>query len=157
MRSLENAGGVPVTCVSVRLFNYLEDPTMSETPEPQTPGPKPKKPLLPPSRIAVLIFVIVGVVVIVLQYRARSAFQASFQAVDEAMAEANAQGQPLYREDLDELLQGSPVRQAGQADRIRRGGPGAAYHVEMTRGLSPCTSPSGRASAPGPWLPALRR
>jgi hypothetical protein len=91
---------------------------MSDAPNEPTPEAKPKKPLLPPSRIAVLIFVIVAAVVIVIELRARRAFQASYQAIDQAMADANETGKAVYRDDLGRYLSGSPKRETNAAGEV---------------------------------------
>ena len=91
---------------------------MSDAPNEPTPEAKPKKPLLPPSRIAFLIFVIVAAVVIVFELRARRAFQASYQAIDQAMTEANKEGKALYRDDLGQHLSGSPKRETNAAGEV---------------------------------------
>jgi len=87
---------------------------MSNSPEQTGPAEKPKKPALPPSRIAVLIFVAVAAVVIVLELRARMAFNSSYEAIDAAMINAEQTGKSFYRKDVGQLLSGSPTREADQ-------------------------------------------
>ncbi len=83
---------------------------MSDEPQAEIPSPRPKKPLLPPSRIAFLIFVVIAAVVICLEFRARTAFKKTYQAVDDAMTEGNKTGRAVYKEDVEKLLRGSPRR-----------------------------------------------
>lgn len=79
-------------------------------------GAKPKKRLLPPSRIAIIILVIAAAVLIVPELRARSAFNKSYDAIEQAIADQEAKGLNLYKIDLDQYLQGSFVREPDQAD-----------------------------------------
>ncbi len=85
----------------------------------KAPEPK-KKPLLPLSRILLLIFVAVAGVVIVMEYRAKSAYESTVAAFEKAMpnrkdSEEDQTKPGLYEQDLDDLLVGSPTRQPDSA------------------------------------------
>ena len=84
---------------------------MSNEPEPAGPSPKTKKPLLPASRIVLLIFVAAAAVVIFLEFQARRACDNTYMAIDEAVTEAESKGGNLIRRNLDQLIQGSPQRE----------------------------------------------
>ena len=83
---------------------------MSNATAPRDPGPK--KPLLPVSRILVLIFVVVAAGVIVLELRTRAAYNSSYEAVDAAIAAGEESGEGFFKKDVDPLLRGSPEREA---------------------------------------------
>ena len=91
----------------------MTDPSQPEAQGPvqASPSAKPKKPALPPSRIALLIFVLAAAVVIVLEVHARWQCTGSYKAIEDALAKDEEQGKGLYRKDLDELLCGSPSRE----------------------------------------------
>jgi DNA-directed RNA polymerase subunit RPC12/RpoP len=71
-----------------------------------TEGPA-KKPIMPPSRIAFLVFVIVAGGAAFMEWRAKSSFSATVEAVGKAFGEAQQRGDGLYREDLMEVIKGS--------------------------------------------------
>jgi hypothetical protein len=75
-------------------------------------GPGPRKPLLPISRILVLIFVAAAAVVIVLELRTRAIYNSSYEAIDAAIAAGEESGEGFFKKDVDPLLRGSPVREA---------------------------------------------
>jgi hypothetical protein len=77
----------------------------------QSGGSGEKKPVLPPSRIAVIVFALIAAVVILFELRARSQHDKSYKAIDEAMSKAEESGGGFYKEDLDKLIVGSPSRQ----------------------------------------------
>ena len=79
--------------------------------------PAKKKPLLPPSRIAFLIFVIVAAVAIVLEYRAKGAYTRTVEGLNQKWEKAQEAGEGLYRDDLEELIQGSPSRARDEQNR----------------------------------------
>jgi hypothetical protein len=79
--------------------------------------PAKKKPLLPPSRIAFLIFVIVAAVAIVLEYRAKGDYTRTVELLNEKWEEAQESGDGFYRDDLEDLIQGSPSRVRDEANR----------------------------------------
>ena len=93
---------------------------MSSEPEsnaPQeSPQPQPKKPLLPPSRIAFLIFVVAAAVVIVIEFRARLNFNANYQAVGAAMTAADEKNEALVESEIADLLKGTYTREADRAN-----------------------------------------
>ena len=98
----------------------VQQPTQEGQEAPVTP--EKKKPLLPPSRIAFLIFLVVAGVVIVMELSAKWPYEKSVRAIEEKMPEnlegEEAQKQPgLYRQDLDELLSGNPIRQPDEENR----------------------------------------
>ena len=70
--------------------------------------PAKKKPLLPPSRIAFLIFVIVATVAIVFEWRARGNYEATVNSLSQEYEEVQESGAGFYRDDLMDLIQGSP-------------------------------------------------
>ena len=69
-----------------------------------------KKPVMPPSRIAFLIFVAVSLVVIGVELRARWAYSDTIRELDQAWDAAQAKGVGIYRADVEKLLHGSPSR-----------------------------------------------
>ena len=70
-------------------------------------GPKVKKRLLPPSRIALILLVIATAVVACLELRARWARDASYKALVAADTEAEGNGLSLYGDEVEQHLQGS--------------------------------------------------
>jgi|GEM_PF-2454880 hypothetical protein len=66
-----------------------------------------KKPVLPISRIVVIVFVIVAAIVIVWELRVRSQWDATYKAV---ASQIEDEQKPLSKKDLDKLIQGSPQR-----------------------------------------------
>jgi len=81
---------------------------------PLGPVAKPKKPFLSPARIVMLVFVVAASVVIVLEGRARWQFSATCRAIEQVIEPGDANGDELYRNDLDRVLCGSPSRKAGE-------------------------------------------
>ena len=82
---------------------------MSNVPEPAAPAQETKKPMLPPSRIILIIFVIAAAVVIFIELRARLAFESTDSAISQAFDEAEKEeGDLLTREKVEELTSGSP-------------------------------------------------
>lgn len=69
-----------------------------------------KKPVMPPSRIAFLIFVAVSLVVIGVELRARWTYSDTVQELDQAWDAAQAKGVGIYRADVEKLVHGSPSR-----------------------------------------------
>jgi len=65
---------------------------------------------MPPSRIAVLVFVVIAVVVIAWELNARWAWEGSFKAVGDALDEGDRSGKGFFKKDIDKLLSGSPTR-----------------------------------------------
>jgi hypothetical protein len=74
------------------------------------PPPEPKKPILPPSRIAVLVFVVVGVIVIIFQWQAKSGWDSTYKAISAAIKEREDKG-GLFQKDLAQYIHGSPARE----------------------------------------------
>ncbi len=72
------------------------------------PSQAPKKPLLPPSRIAVIVFAIVAVVVIVFEVRARSQWDSTYKAIGDKIDTSDG----VPKSELDKLVRGSPKRQS---------------------------------------------
>jgi len=70
-----------------------------------------KKSKMPPSRIAFLVFVLVAVVVIVVELRARRSYTRTVESLNQAFEKGDQAGTGLYRKDLEKLIQGSPSRQ----------------------------------------------
>ena len=68
---------------------------------------KPKKPIMPPSRIAVLVFAIVGIIVIVFQWHAKSGWDKTYQAIGAVIDDEEAS---LFQDDLPKYIHGSPTR-----------------------------------------------
>lgn len=68
----------------------------------------PKKPVLPVSRIVVIVFVIVAAIVIVLEVRVRSQWNATYQAI----AAEIEQEAPVSKKDVDQYIKGSPRRES---------------------------------------------
>ncbi len=89
---------------------------VSNATEAESPAAEPTKRRLPPSRIALLVFVAVAAVVIVLELRARWSFSSTYNAVDAAIAAGNKDAEGLYRDDLDKIVRGSPARKTVQTD-----------------------------------------
>jgi hypothetical protein len=116
---------------------------MTDPSEPELVGPtqstataRPKKPALPPSRIAFLIFVLAAVVVIALELRARWQFTGSYQAVQEELSKGEEDGRMLYRKDLDGFLRGSPVRETQQgAETFTWRGVLRSYRMKVSYGV----------------------
>jgi len=110
---------------------------MSDVSETDAPTPKPKKPFLPPSRIALLIFVAVAAVVIVLELRAEWAFNASYEAVDRVIAEGYSTGATVYRENIGEYLSGSPTREVeGDSEIFTWNGPLRDHSMRLEYGVA---------------------
>jgi len=84
---------------------------MSSASQSDSPRPKPKKPFWRPSRIVLWIVVAAAIVVIALEYRARSACSSTYKAIDQAMAERNEKGEGVYKTELGDFLRGSPKRE----------------------------------------------
>jgi hypothetical protein len=72
--------------------------------------PAKKKPLLSASRIALLLFVIVAAVAIVFEWRARGSYTRTVELLNERWDKAQESGEDFYRDDLEELIQGSPSK-----------------------------------------------
>jgi hypothetical protein len=79
--------------------------------------PVAKKPLLPPSRIAFLIFLIVAAVAIVLELHARRGYSRTVEDLNQAWERAQESGKGVYRDDLEELIHGWPSRAYDQEKR----------------------------------------
>ncbi len=71
----------------------------------------PKKPLLPPSRIAVIVFAVVAMVVIVLEMRTRSQWDRTYKAIQKKFDEDDS-GEGIDKSVAENLIQGSPTREA---------------------------------------------
>ncbi len=91
---------------------------MSNATEPEGPAPKPKKPFWRPSRIVLWIVLLIAVVGIALEGRARWACTSTYKAVDQAMAEADEKGGGVYKKDLEKLLSGSPERESTASGEV---------------------------------------
>jgi hypothetical protein len=81
---------------------------MSNVPQPAVPAEETKKPVLPPSRIVLIVFVIAAAVIIFIELRARLAFTSTNSAVEQAFDEAKDQGRLLTRDEVQEMTSGSP-------------------------------------------------
>ena len=92
------------------------DSPVESASEPESPAVEPKKKGLPASRIVFLVLVAAVAVVIAWELYARWAFSATYRAVDDAISAGNKEAEGLYREDLDKVLRGSPIREANEAD-----------------------------------------
>lgn len=68
----------------------------------------PKKPLLPPSRIAVIVFAIVAAIIVVFELRARSQWDGTYQALSKQL-EDHPDGFP--KSVVEEHLKGNPTRE----------------------------------------------
>ena len=88
---------------------------MSNADEGDSPRRPKKGPLLPLSRILLLVFVVLAAVVIVQELRVRHAFNSSYEAVDGAIVAGDSSGEGFYKKDVDALLRGSPLREPDQA------------------------------------------
>jgi hypothetical protein len=88
--------------------------SQGEVDEGQVVQPAKKKPAMPPYRIALLVFVLIAVVAIIFELRARSAYTGTVEAIDQATEEAEQAGDGLYAEDLEKLIKGSPSREKNE-------------------------------------------
>ncbi|HUT13295.1 MAG TPA: hypothetical protein VMY42_22600 [Thermoguttaceae bacterium] len=88
---------------------------MSPEGESRPQASAPKRPLLPPSRIVLILVLVAAVVVFVLELRAKSAYEKSYQAIDDAMAAADEKNETLEKTAVDDLLQGDLEREADEA------------------------------------------
>jgi hypothetical protein len=79
--------------------------------------PVAKKPLLPPSRIAFLVFVIVAAVAIVLELRAKGGYTRTVERLNQEWEKAQESAEGFYRDDLEELIHGSPWRAYDEENR----------------------------------------
>ncbi len=70
-----------------------------------------RKPKMPPSRIAFLVFVVVAAVAIVVELSARRNFTRSVETLEKALEKGGKDGSAVYRKDLDKLFYGSPSKQ----------------------------------------------
>ncbi len=100
------------------MTDHSDEAVLAEVVEPTSP--EKKKPLLPLSRILLLIFVAVAGMVIFMEYRAKLAYEDTVAAIDEAMPsgedrQANQTIPDLYKQDIDDLLVGSPTREPDSA------------------------------------------
>ena len=81
------------------------------------PDQAPKKPILPPSRIAVIVFAIVAAVIVMLELRARGQWDRTYKAISAQMdEEAGKEG--IVKKDLDKYVQGSPKREGGKETEL---------------------------------------
>ena len=90
------------------------------TPPQDLAGESRKKPILPPSRIAVIVLVVAATVVAVFELRARSCYNNTFEAIGKAMdwEESKESGKkPIAREDLVDLLYGDPKRNLSEDEK----------------------------------------
>lgn len=78
------------------------------------PSQAPKKSLLPPSRIAVIVFAIVAVVIIVFEIRARSQWDSTYTAIGDKIDASDG----VPKSVVDQLVQGSPKRQATKESEL---------------------------------------
>ncbi len=83
---------------------------MSSPIQPSRPKPLPK-PVLPPSRIVFLVFVVAAVAVIAMELRARFSWDATYKAVDKAFVQGEESNKGLHRDEVKPLLRGSFSRQ----------------------------------------------
>jgi len=67
-----------------------------------------KKPILPPSRIAVIVFAVVGLIVIAFQWHAKSGWDNTYKGI---AAVIDNEETSLYQKDLDKYIHGSPRRE----------------------------------------------
>lgn len=105
------------------------------SPASQSGGSQAKKPIMPPSRIAVIVFVLIAAVVIYLELRARSGQDKSYKAIDAAMVEGENSGDGLYKDKVEELLVGSPSRNVqGNTEVLTWRGPLRAHKINITYG-----------------------
>jgi len=74
-----------------------------------------KKPVMPISRIVVIVFVIVAAIVIVWELRVRSQWDATYKAV---ASQIDDEQNPLSKKDLDKLIRGSPRREPNQNQEL---------------------------------------
>lgn len=88
-----------------------EVPQDGSTAEPQ------KRPLLPASRIVLLIILALAVAALILDWRARSAYEQSYEALQEATKRGGVQGKYLVKEDVVEYLEGDFERSVDKEGR----------------------------------------
>ena len=79
-------------------------------------GPPAKKRVMPPSRVAFLVFLIIGSAAIVIEWRARSGYTRTVEALEEAYQKAQEDKDTFSREDLEELVHGSPSRTSSEQE-----------------------------------------
>ena len=78
----------------------------------QPKGERPaKKRLVTPSRIVLLVLVIVAAAVAAFELRARSQFNRTVEDFSEAWEAAEQDGTGVYRADLENLMRGSPLEE----------------------------------------------
>ncbi|MHC4400292.1 MAG: hypothetical protein ACYTG0_11510 [Planctomycetota bacterium] len=87
-------------------------------PAPAAAGPARKKPIMPPSRIALLVFVIAAAVVIVIEWNVRSAYTRTVNDLQAALDEGLQTPPGLDREGVEEHIHGSPSREYDEENRI---------------------------------------
>lgn len=80
--------------------------------------PVKKKPAMPPSRIAFLIFAAVAVVAIIVEAQARWGYSQTVKQLQQTWEEVQSTGEGLYRKDLEELVHGWPSREYDQQNQI---------------------------------------
>ena len=83
---------------------------MSNELEREAPQPQ-KRPLLSVSRIVLLIILLLAVVALVLDRRARSDHERSLKSLNEAMSAQEVKGNYCEKEDVPQHMQGSCVRE----------------------------------------------
>lgn len=79
------------------------------------PSRPPRKPIMPPSRIAVLAFVVMGVIVILFQWQAKSGQDSTYKAISAAMKEKETKG-GLFQKDIAPYIHGSPAREENKQE-----------------------------------------
>jgi len=88
---------------------------MSPEPESRPPSTAPKRPLLPLSRIVLILLLVAAVVVFFLEFQTRTAYENTYRTIDEAMAAAEEEDKILEKTAVDDLLEGDPQREPDEA------------------------------------------
>jgi hypothetical protein len=98
----------------------------------ESPVREPKKPLLPPSRIALIALVIVALIVFFFQYQARSACEGTCKAVMNAMKEGESTKADFKKKDVNKHILGSPTRETQEGgERFTWKGVLWSYHMRL--------------------------
>ena len=65
-----------------------------------------------PSRIGVIIFALIALVIVIIELRARTGYTSSVKSIEAALAATDQGGEGFSRDMLDEHISGSPAREA---------------------------------------------
>ena len=64
-----------------------------------------------PSRIGVIVFAVIALVIVIFELRARTGYTSSVESIEAALAATDRGGEGISRDKLDEYISGSPARE----------------------------------------------